>query len=79
MDITTNLKYQEWKSVFTMIQKRLTKEEMEKLKENEKMVINIRKKSQKHGVSLALKKGTGKGKKPLREHRKVKKKRSSIR
>lgn len=62
-----------------MIRRRLTKEEMEKLKENEKMVIKIRTKSQKHGVSLALKKGTGKRKKPLREHRKVKKKRSAIR
>jgi len=47
-----------------MIQKRLTKEETERLKKNEKMIINIRKKSQKQGVSLALKKSTGKGKKP---------------
>lgn len=45
----------------------------------EKMRIRVRRKSQKKGKSIATKKGIKGEKKPIREHRKVTKKRSSIR
>ena len=47
--------------------------------ENEKIRISARRKAQKKGKSIATKKSSKITKKPIRENRKVTKKRSSIR